>query len=148
MIRRPPRSTRTDTLFPYTTLFRSADHPRRRWRGGGRTDARIDPGAYRRCDPRARRRGGRCLSLLRRSPARTHGPERLRRALWTRGRADRGRRPVSRRAAGVGPADRGGSPHIVRGPRIGSSAALVGVAPAGPTAEGLFDHRAPGRPPP
>src|SRR3546814_1477183 len=29
MIRRPPRSTRTDTLFPYTTLFRSRDHPRR-----------------------------------------------------------------------------------------------------------------------
>src|SRR3546814_1176751 len=27
MIRRPPRSTRTDTLLPYTTLFRS-------WRGG------------------------------------------------------------------------------------------------------------------
>src|SRR3546814_3301371 len=31
MIRRPPRSTRTDTLFPYTTLFRShderVDHP-------------------------------------------------------------------------------------------------------------------------
>src|SRR3546814_1273309 len=27
MIRRPPRSTRTDTLFPYTTLFRSADYP-------------------------------------------------------------------------------------------------------------------------
>src|SRR3546814_15011461 len=27
MIRRPPRSTRTDTLFPYTTLFRS-------WRAG------------------------------------------------------------------------------------------------------------------
>src|SRR3546814_5348906 len=25
MIRRPPRSTRTDTLFPYTTLFRSGD---------------------------------------------------------------------------------------------------------------------------
>src|SRR3546814_4392415 len=36
MIRRPPRSTRTDTLFPYTTLFRSQRricgrrHPRRR----------------------------------------------------------------------------------------------------------------------
>src|SRR3546814_6614683 len=31
MIRRPPRSTRTDTLFPYTTLFRSAarDHAAR-----------------------------------------------------------------------------------------------------------------------
>src|SRR3546814_18675089 len=39
MIRRPPRSTRTDTLFPYTTLFRSAadqSHPpdRRRCRAG------------------------------------------------------------------------------------------------------------------
>src|SRR3546814_10303486 len=29
MIRRPPRSTRTDTLFPYTTLFRSAADPSR-----------------------------------------------------------------------------------------------------------------------
>src|SRR3546814_2161255 len=29
IIRRPPRSTRTDTLFPYTTLFRSrSSHPR------------------------------------------------------------------------------------------------------------------------
>src|SRR3546814_12052359 len=28
MIRRPPRSTRTDTLFPYTTLFRSKELPR------------------------------------------------------------------------------------------------------------------------
>src|SRR3546814_6130054 len=27
MMRRPPRSTRTDTLFPYTTRFRSQDHP-------------------------------------------------------------------------------------------------------------------------
>src|SRR3546814_20130292 len=27
MIRRPPRSTRTDTLFPYTTLFRSSTKP-------------------------------------------------------------------------------------------------------------------------
>src|SRR3546814_5484530 len=34
MIRRPPRSTRTDTLFPYTTLFRSAGRHlpgRQRW---------------------------------------------------------------------------------------------------------------------
>src|SRR3546814_6652905 len=30
MIRRPPRSTRTDTLFPYTTLFRSQVHLYRR----------------------------------------------------------------------------------------------------------------------
>src|SRR3546814_3039496 len=32
MIRRPPRSTRTDTLFPYTTLFRSARGPAA-WKG-------------------------------------------------------------------------------------------------------------------
>src|SRR3546814_3481959 len=48
MIRRPPRSTRTDTLFPYTTLFRS-----------GR--AAAHPGAYPRPlsrHSRARPRGG------------------------------------------------------------------------------------------
>src|SRR3546814_9375119 len=38
MIRRPPRSTRTDTLFPYTTLFRSARCD------GDRLPARQDPG--------------------------------------------------------------------------------------------------------
>src|SRR3546814_10740279 len=31
MIRRPPRSTRTDTLFPYTTLFRSLRHDGAVW---------------------------------------------------------------------------------------------------------------------
>src|SRR3546814_16422671 len=36
MIRRPPRSTRTDTLFPYTTLFRSHPDQRVRGRAGGR----------------------------------------------------------------------------------------------------------------
>src|SRR3546814_6870199 len=37
MIRRPPRSTRTDTLFPYTTLFRSdGGGGRARGRGGRR----------------------------------------------------------------------------------------------------------------
>src|SRR3546814_5101220 len=35
MIRRPPRSTRTDTLSPYTTLFRSADVVR------GQASARV-----------------------------------------------------------------------------------------------------------
>src|SRR3546814_17421685 len=30
MLRRPPRSKRTDTLFPYTTLFRSLERHRRR----------------------------------------------------------------------------------------------------------------------
>src|SRR3546814_2667691 len=38
MIRRPPRSTRTDTLFPYTTLFRSGQEgPREGRREEGRT---------------------------------------------------------------------------------------------------------------
>src|SRR3546814_8109107 len=32
MIRRPPRSTRTDTLFPYTTLFRSTPSGGKLWR--------------------------------------------------------------------------------------------------------------------
>src|SRR3546814_15143053 len=38
MIRRPPRSTRTDTLFPYTTLFRSP------WNGAGASA--FAPSAY------------------------------------------------------------------------------------------------------
>src|SRR3546814_11316032 len=33
MIRRPPRSTRTDTLFPYTTLFRSSARQAERKKG-------------------------------------------------------------------------------------------------------------------
>src|SRR3546814_15168748 len=33
MIRRPPRSTRTDTLFPYTTLFRSRAGTAIFWKG-------------------------------------------------------------------------------------------------------------------
>src|SRR3546814_1809506 len=36
MIRRPPRTTRTDTLFPYTTLFRSAGADAVGARGGAR----------------------------------------------------------------------------------------------------------------
>src|SRR3546814_4744605 len=40
MLRRPPRSTRTDTLFPYTTLFRSADAgARTMWAAAGETTA-------------------------------------------------------------------------------------------------------------
>src|SRR3546814_2164794 len=35
MIRRPPRSTRTDTLFPYTTLFRSSNNKGLNRKGGG-----------------------------------------------------------------------------------------------------------------
>src|SRR3546814_4371798 len=42
MIRRPPRSTRTYTLVPYTTLFRSDRHPAR---GSGLDDVPLDAGA-------------------------------------------------------------------------------------------------------
>src|SRR3546814_20758925 len=38
MIRRPPRSTRTDTLVPYTTLFRSRERARRLFGDGERGD--------------------------------------------------------------------------------------------------------------
>src|SRR3546814_6427218 len=65
MIRRPPKSTRTDTLFPYTTLFRSLkfeDLPQ----GQARTDGparnrnpRPDRGGRRGNDGRPRRRGRR-----------------------------------------------------------------------------------------
>src|SRR3546814_2594642 len=41
MIRRPPRSTRTDTLFPYTTLFRSPFPAGGAVRVGGRQRSRI-----------------------------------------------------------------------------------------------------------
>src|SRR3546814_17729217 len=69
MIRRPPRSTRTDTLFPYTTLFRSLRELRRR-------------------DPRWVRQ-----RLRRRGLARGHGPREGRADLA----ADDPRRPPGRR---------------------------------------------------
>src|SRR3546814_11611097 len=43
MLRRPPRSTRTDTLFPYTTLFRSPARARRAGVGCARGWATGDP---------------------------------------------------------------------------------------------------------
>src|SRR3546814_8827867 len=43
MIRRPPRSTRTDTLFPYTTLFRSLDDLHRAKRLGDERAQIGDP---------------------------------------------------------------------------------------------------------
>src|SRR3546814_19113666 len=54
MIRRPPRSTRTDTLFPYTTLFRSSTEaalgrlsgPWQIRRESGRIRSGLDRGDY------------------------------------------------------------------------------------------------------
>src|SRR3546814_6293279 len=45
MIRRPPRSTRTDTLFPYTTLFRSPRNATQtiRYRDSSSVTTRVSP---------------------------------------------------------------------------------------------------------
>src|SRR3546814_13773660 len=54
MLRRPPRATRTDTLFPYTTLFRALDLPlARRRRNRRRSDRDLQD------DDRAGKRLGR-----------------------------------------------------------------------------------------
>src|SRR3546814_4466309 len=60
MIRRPPRSTRTDTLFPYTTLFRS---PRPfPLAGGGKVRRR---GSFRRAGSRSEEHTSELQSLMR-----------------------------------------------------------------------------------
>src|SRR3546814_5457988 len=72
MIRRPPRSTRTDTLFPYTTLFRSRAvavefHPHQRLRRQPADEGVALPvGEHRaRVDQQARRRDHRIPGHLR-----------------------------------------------------------------------------------
>src|SRR3546814_4574781 len=71
MIRRPPRSTRTDTLFPYTTLFRSVSAPGRR--SDGAADRRADPSQHHRGNG-----GLRSKPLPRSPPENSHGTDRLR----------------------------------------------------------------------
>src|SRR3546814_4435073 len=78
MIRRPPRSTRTDTLFPYTTLFRSVGGPglqrgsRRAARRTGGGDAAAPRLRQRRGDAQRRvLRLARARSLRRRSEEHT-----------------------------------------------------------------------------
>src|SRR3546814_15862076 len=74
MIRRPPRSTRTDTLFPYTTLFRSRWHRRRLLRGHGPSGRAPCHGRPRSLSP-----GGQRLGLERREHHRRRGLLRLER---------------------------------------------------------------------
>src|SRR3546814_20784845 len=77
MIRRPPRSTRTDTLFPYTTLFRSASARARPHGGAHRARRRdfqgagYDEGQRRRTDARARQGPALPLSQQRQGQGRT-----------------------------------------------------------------------------
>src|SRR3546814_14804541 len=97
MIRRPPRSTRTDTLFPYTTLFRSrrvvaaaAD--------GAAACVRLEAGRARRLPGRRARaaRGGDGGGDGRRARPAEVGGQRRRRVVrdagWRRPRAGTGRR--------------------------------------------------------
>src|SRR3546814_9306990 len=58
MIRRPPRSTRTDTLFPYTPLFRSCTLSARWSTSRGISAASTSSGRGRRATRRDRRREG------------------------------------------------------------------------------------------
>src|SRR3546814_17078711 len=123
MMRRPPRSTRTDTLFPYRTLFRSA--PARR-RVAGARDRRcavvrdvFDPaGGKRRAGrrlprPHARRRG--------RAAGRALRPGVRRRSATAAGRGRQGRLillpPEERTRGGKG---KGGEVRVVLGGRWSS----------------------------
>src|SRR3546814_16105922 len=64
MIRRPPRSTRTDSLFPYTTLFRSLGG---RGRGGGGARALSCAQLHPRTDAHQARRDTRLPARLERA---------------------------------------------------------------------------------
>src|SRR3546814_3877145 len=75
ILRRPPRSTRTDTLFPYTTLFRSSrQRPLHLGRAGCGT---AFPGTGRSFLPDERGRGQEHLVRLAGDPARRLIPPRL-----------------------------------------------------------------------
>src|SRR3546814_10080442 len=89
MLRRPPRSTRTDTLFPYTTLFQSdqpAQHcPARKSRNipfpakvaSCRTDAAVRMGRVSRPDRDRRSARETCRARNRRSDEHTSEPQTL-----------------------------------------------------------------------
>src|SRR3546814_3866242 len=91
MLRRPPVSTRTDTLFPYTTLFRSTAAP-----GGSRANKAGPPHALlplrAAAPPAVRTAAGPCCRRRRGAAARPRGSA-----------ADRAARPLCGEArAGVG----------------------------------------------
>src|SRR3546814_8288587 len=66
MIRRPPRSTRTDTLFPYTTLFRSnAGSGALRTAGGGSEPLSCEAGRSRTACARSEEHTSELQSLMR-----------------------------------------------------------------------------------
>src|SRR3546814_19674886 len=117
MIRRPPRSTRTDTLFPYTTLFRSAaaapgEIGKRVERGGRIAETRDQLAIGDRPDPgraeEAKPRDMRCVSH-----ARGRRAARCRRA---GGRYSRGASPPPSAQARAAPASERTAPPPPPGP--------------------------------
>src|SRR3546814_2255642 len=75
MIRRPPRSTRTDPLFPYTTLFRSRRGDRRRQ---GDQNVRLLRQRLLPRAPRGRPPGRRGAEVSERPPLQARRPQRSR----------------------------------------------------------------------
>src|SRR3546814_2255065 len=116
MIRRPPRSTRTDTLFPYTTLFRSPDARHARLQPQDPSAHGRRPQGGQGALPRTRRQEPGHAALCQRTPGRSGGDRRVDPAraglLFPRRRGrrseirrtarlceGRGRRPAARRIA-------------------------------------------------
>src|SRR3546814_21184985 len=121
MIRRPPTSTRTDTLFPYTTLFRSDDAAALRPAGDCPSGVRYRTDA-------AHRPVGRALDLphgfqSRRGPRpRRRGPRRPARAPDRGGAALSGRRARERYSLSFGcPHRAGGRPYVTSEERPGGT---------------------------
>src|SRR3546814_16905023 len=83
MIRRPPRSTRTDTLFPYTTLFRS----KARWHNGFFVVPGLRPGGKATADqkrvmtPRAALDNGASILVIGRPITQADDPDAAARAI-------------------------------------------------------------------
>src|SRR3546814_14766345 len=112
MIRRPPRSTRTDTLFPYTPLFRSlsATYGTLASAGGGIGSAGPGAGAFCVQAARASARGSSSSVLF--MPKTPCGGR-----LPTRGRAGRGCSAGGRAGGGQQQQQRRAQRHAVHGER-------------------------------
>src|SRR3546814_16007233 len=107
MIRRPPRSTRTDTLFPYTTLFRSAvlvQGVPRRGPGRHRQDGARERSA--RGEHRSRHEAGPVVGGSIPPPAAAHAHADRRRPHHQREHDCAGALPPAARTAGGAEADR------------------------------------------
>src|SRR3546814_11404714 len=121
MIRRPPRSTRTDTLFPYTTRFRSARRrrPARRPCGPSRTRSSGSRGSGYRAFSQQASLLRACRGQERRAmPARGRpGGVRSCRVRVGGGDSAPGGREVSRGRGGLGAA-KGGVGHVLPQPPV------------------------------